>query len=259
MNQWALVTGASRGIGLDLARGLALRGYSLILTARDEALLKQVSSELKADFSVNTLIFSADLSQPDEREKLRSFLEKQPHTIEVLINNAGFGFLGEFQDQDPKKMREMIQLNINTLTELTHTFFSQFVKRKSGYILNVASTAAFQAIPLFSAYAASKAYVLSLSEALHWEGKKHQVSVTVLCPGPVDTDFHGRAGTKDSVFINRFMAKSPEVAELGLKGLFSNQPLVVAGHLNRFLLFSLRFLPRKSAATVSASMMRKKV
>jgi len=149
----------------------------------------------------------------------------------------------------------MMNLNMIAVTDLSHYFFQHFQKNRKGFILNVASTAAFQPIPCFGLYSATKSFVLSLSQALQVEGKAQGIGVTVLCPGPVKTDFHERAGTHRSKFINRFMISALEVAEAGIKGLFSNTPIVIPGFTNKILVFSLRFLPREMVSVFSAKLM----
>jgi len=256
MDKWALITGASRGIGSELAKSLARRGYHLLLAGRDEAALAQVAAEIQKSFGVSTLTFSADLSVDSELQRLKSFLDSLPHSFEVLVNNAGFGFLGEFLQQDKNSISQMMNLNMRAVTELSQYFFNHFSQSKRGFILNVASTAAFQPVPFFSLYAATKAFVLSLSESLHVEGKKRGITVTVLCPGPVKTDFHQRAGTDKSKFIARFMQSASEVSEAGISGLFSGVPIVIPGLMNKVLVFSLRFVPRKMIAGISEKLMR---
>jgi len=255
MKGWALITGASKGIGAEIAKGLANRGYHLLLTARDEVALKQLAEKVQRDFGVSTLTFKADLTETSEIEKLKSFVGSLKVPFEILVNNAGFGFLGEFYQQNNQSVHQMMNLNMIALTELSHYFFQHFHKNKKGFILNVASTAAFQPIPYFGLYSATKSFVLSLSQALYVEGRTQGIGVTALCPGPVKTDFHDRAGTSKSTFINHFMLSASDVAEAGINGLFSNTPIVVPGVTNKILVFSLRFFPRKTIAVVSGRLL----
>lgn len=254
MKGWALITGASKGIGAEIAKGLAKRGYHLLLTARDEGALKQLAEQVQKDFGVSTLTFKADLTETSGVEKLKSFVDSLKDPFEILVNNAGFGFLGDFYQQDNPSIHQMMNLNMIAVTDLSHYFFQHFQKNKKGFILNVASTAAFQPIPYFGLYSATKSFILSLSQALYVEGKAQGIGVTVLCPGPVKTDFHERAGTSKSTFINRFMLPASNAAEAGIKGLFSNTPIVIPGFTNKLLVFSLRFFPRKTITVISGNL-----
>jgi len=255
-NGYAVVTGASQGIGEHLARKLAAQGYGLILVSRNLEKLTALSTELSQSFQIKAHPVACDLSTEAGVQQLIQFCSKHSSEIEVLINNAGFGDLGEFCDQKWEVYQEMIGLNVTGLTQLAHFFASQFKKNKRGSILNVASTAAFQPDPFFSVYGATKAYVLSLSEALKEELAPYNVQVSVLCPGPTDTPFHNRAGTSQSPFVTQYMTSVEEVAQQGIDGLFQKKTVIIPGLLNRFLIFTIRVSPRVAVAKLAAWMLK---
>jgi uncharacterized protein len=237
----ALVTGASGGIGEEIARQLANK-YRLVLVARSRDKLEAFAKELGG-----AEVIALDLAAPDATQKLMAQLESRGLTIEVLVNNAGFGEYGEFASLEASKLEQMIFLNINTLTMLTRALLPSMLTAKRGKILNVASTAAFMPGPLMAVYYASKAYVLSFGEALAEELKGTGVSVTTLCPGPVKTGFQNRAAMNDSKLlqnpINPMMSAS-EVAVQAVAAVEQNARLVIPGLMNQILAFLPRLMPR---------------
>ena len=190
---FALVTGASKGIGKSIAELLAARGYDLLLVARSADLLENVSIEIHNKTSRNCQWFAVDLSGDQAAESVFAWCEKNQYEVAVLVNNAGYGLSGLFEKYSEQEHADMLHVNIITLTKLTRLFLPSMLKLKAGYILNIASTAAYQAVPYLTAYAASKAYVLSFSRGLWQELRKTSVSVTCICPGPTDTNFVHRA------------------------------------------------------------------
>ncbi len=253
-NGYALITGASGGIGFDLAVLMASKGHNLILTARSEEKIANLARQLSKTHGIESVAFPADLSVEDDREKLLKFIRNNNYHIEILVNNAGFGDLGPFEHADWEKTHQMIQLNITALTYLTRELVPGMRKLKSGRILNVASVAAFMPGPLMSVYYASKAYVLSLSEALATELKSGGITVTTLCPGPVITGFQDRAAFKDPALMKILKPATPaEVAGYGYKAMMKGKRLAIPGLIYRFMIFSLRFSPRRM---VSAMVMR---
>jgi short-subunit dehydrogenase len=209
----ALVTGASGGIGLDLARLLAAGGHDLVLVARSEKKLQEIAQELSGRFKVRCQAMPADLSKPDGVEAVMAGVAAQGLQIDVLVNNAGFGLSGEFAKTDLARELEMIRLNVATLTALTKRVLPGMLERRRGRILNVASTAAFQPAPLLSVYAATKAYVLSFSEAIATELGGTGVTVTALCPGPTVTGFAAAADMTESALFKKMPTmRSEDVA-----------------------------------------------
>ena len=194
-----------------------------------------------------------DLSKAGAAAKLVSDLDAAGEQIEILINNAGFGLIGRFAELDSKRLRQMIDLNVGTLTDLCRTVAPAMVKRKSGGILNVASTAAFQAGPNMAVYFATKAYVLSFTEALHEELKPHGVKVSCLCPGPTRTEFGEVAGFGGHAAFDKVAMESPEVVEAGLQGLDRNHAVVVPGLVNKITAASTRFAPRSVVRKIAGS------
>jgi uncharacterized protein len=242
----ALITGASGGIGEQLARVFASHGHNVVLVARSQDKLEALAAELSTKHGVKTYPVKADLANPTAGALLVEQLDQQL-PIDILVNNAGFGDYGEFAAGPLDKQLEMIQLNIATLTELTHRFLPQMLSRKQGYILQVASTAAFMPGPLMSVYYASKAYVLSFSEALREELKGSGVHISALCPGPVATGFQGRADMGQSkLFSNPLnpLMESSTVANAGYAGLMQGQGVIIPGFMNKFLAILPRFMPR---------------
>lgn len=238
----ALVTGASSGIGLDLARLLAADGYHVILVARSEEKLRTLAGELG-----NASVIVADLAQSPAPEEL--FAKSGP--VDVLINNAGYGLVGAFVETDLKKELEMIQLNIASLTHLTKLYLRPMVERRSGRILNVASTAAFQPGPLMAVYYASKAYVLSFSEAIADELRNSGVTVTALCPGPTATGFAGAAGMESTrLFTLAAPMSSAAVARFGYQAMLRGTRVAVPGMRNKLLTQSLRVTPRRMVTSI---------
>jgi short-subunit dehydrogenase len=244
----ALITGASAGLGVDFARQLSARGHRLVLVARRKDRLDALAEELG-----NARAVAIDLSKANAGAKLMADVEAAGEQIETLVNNAGFGLIGRFAKGDAKRLREMIDLNVGALTDLCRAVAPQMVARKSGAILNVASTAAFQPGPNMAVYFATKAFVLSLTEALHEELKPHGVRVTCLCPGPTRTEFGDVAGFGGSGLFDRVAMESPEVVEAGLKALDKNRAVIVAGVFNKIGAASTRFAPRSVVRRIAGA------
>ncbi len=234
-----LITGASAGLGAEFARQCGGRGDELVLVARRRDRLDSLAVELGG--RVHVLV--ADLSLPDAAASLIDQVEAEGLTVDVLINNAGFGLVGRFGQLSLDRQREMVDLNVRTPTELCRLVLPPMLERGHGAILNLASTAAFQAGPGFAVYFASKAYMLSFTEALHQELKGSGIKVSALCPGPTATEFGTVAGYRDGRF-DGFLADAATVAAAGLKGLDRNRAVVVPGLLNKATAQATRFVPR---------------
>jgi short-subunit dehydrogenase len=238
----ALVTGASSGIGLEMSKELSRAGYELILVARSENKLRAVAKELG-----NAKVIVADLALPDEPQKVF----ERAGAVDVLVNNAGFGVSGPFAETDLAKELEMIQVNISALTAMTKLFLRPMVERNSGHIVNVASTAAFQAGPLMAVYYATKAYVLSFSEAIADELRDTEVKVTALCPGPTATGFAEVAGmTSSRLFSLMKPMSSREVARYAVPAMERGTRVAIPGVGNRLLIQSLRISPRRLVTAI---------
>jgi short-subunit dehydrogenase len=235
----ALITGASAGLGVDFARQLSKRGHRLVLVARRKERLQVLAKELGAARSV-----AIDLSKANAGAKLMADLEGAGEQVEVLINNAGFGLIGRFAELDGRRLRQMIDLNVGTLTDLCRAVAPGMIRRKSGSILNVASLAGFQPGPNMAVYFATKAYVLSFTEALHEELKPHGIHVSCLCPGPTRTEFGAVAGFGGNSMFERVAMESPQVVGAGLAALDRNHAVMVPGWMNKVTAASTRFAPR---------------
>ncbi|MBF0122183.1 MAG: SDR family oxidoreductase [Candidatus Omnitrophica bacterium] len=242
-----LITGASSGIGAELAHCFAQDGYNLVLIARREKELKEIAAKIQKQYSVEVRVIAKDLSRPDAPHELYQELNQVGVTIDILVNNAAFGNYGFFISNNIKRELEMLSLNVSALTHLTSLFAKGMVERKQGKILNVASTAAFQPGPLMATYFASKAYVLSFSEALTNELQGTGVSVTCLCPGPTETEFSKVAGTYGLKLPKRQRMSAKDVAMIGYRGLMKRKTVVIAGLSNKILVIGSKFLPRSIA------------
>jgi short-subunit dehydrogenase len=251
---FALVTGASGGIGYELARLLATGGHNLVLVARSGNLLEEMARELETDFGVRVTPMAMDLSDPEAADRLYEALTAEGAEVEVLVNNAGFGTYGDFAATDLGAELAMLQVNLVALTHFTKLFLRPMLERGSGRILNVASTAAFQPGPRMAVYFATKAYVLSFSEALAEELAGSGVSVTVLCPGPTQTGFQKRASMGTSAMGREFgMADAHSVARAGYEGMLSGRRVVIPGLRNRVGTRLPRFLPRRLVTRMVAA------
>ncbi len=250
---WALVTGASSGLGVEFAKRLAARGVNLALTARTEAPMLRLADDIRRAHGVEVVVEPLDLSLPGSADALRQRLDERAIDPAILVNNAGFGLNSAFIDHNPERVRAMLQLNVVSLTELSHVFGRRMAARGRGHILMVASLAAYQPDPLLAAYGASKAYVLSLGEALHVE-LAPKVGVTVLSPGLMDTGFNDASGFQTPPSLKATQLLPAAVARIGLDAMFAGRPSVVAGRLNRVMAFGSRLLPRHFAAQTSYNM-----
>ncbi len=239
----ALITGASGGIGKEFAQLFAGNGYNLVLVARSEEKLKHIAQELESLYKIKVTVLVEDLAKPNTASKLYAEIKKRGIIIDTLINNAGFGDLQDFVEEDLNTVMEMLQLNVTTLTELTSIFVKDMKARGSGKILNIASTAAFQPLPKFAVYAATKAYVLHFTEALHYELRNTAIKISVLCPGPTSTGFNKRANAEESNFLKNGM-DSKTVAQIGYNGLMKNKMTVIAGFKNKLMSLS-RTIPSR--------------
>ena len=244
-----LITGASAGLGVEFARQCSKRGDDLVLVARRRDRLEQLAGQLQGKVHV----FAADLSLPDAAASLIDRLDAEGLTVDVLINNAGFGGGGSFEEQSLERQRDMINLNVRTLTELTKLVLGPMRERNSGAILNVASTAAFQPGPGAAVYFATKSYVLSFTEALHQELKGTGIKVSALCPGATATEFGEVAGYTGRQ-LKRFSADPRAVVAAGLRGLDKNKAVVVPGFGNKASAQASRFMPRAVMRRVVAAM-----
>lgn len=243
----ALITGASSGLGLEMARLFARDGHSLILAARRRALLEQAAKELsEVGPGIRVEVLDIDLGVPDAGTVLFSKVQKLGLRVDFLVNNAGFGSSGEFAQLPLAKELQMIDLNVRTLVELTRLFLPQMIERGEGRVLNVGSMAGFQPGPYMATYYATKAFVNSFSEALHEELRGTGVTCTVLAPGATATEFARSAGAEGSTLFqqSKLVASSAEVAASGYRAMMSGCVLAIPGLLNRIQMQGLRFFPR---------------
>jgi short-subunit dehydrogenase len=255
----ALITGASSGIGAELARIHASRGGDLVITARRRKELEQLKGDLESAHGCQVHVIVKDLAEPGARQAIYNELTSQGMRIDYLINNAGFGYYGLFYRQDWARNEAMIEVNILALAALTRLFLPEMVARRSGRILNVGSMAGFLPGPLQAVYYATKAFVVSFSEALANELAGTGVTVTALCPGPVETEFAERAGTREARGFAR-MASPRKVARAGYDAMLRGRTIIVPGPLNKLTIHGLlRLAPRSLAMRISRSLMEKRL
>lgn len=248
----AIITGASAGIGREFARLCARDGFDVALIARSQPELESLASEIRNSTGRKAWVLAKDLSLASAPAEIFQQVSGLGVPIDVLINNAGFGLLGRFWELDDSQQVNMIQLNITALTHLTRLFLPGMIERRGGRILNVASTAAFQPGPLMSVYYASKAYVVSFSEAVHNECRDSGVTVTCLCPGPTRTEFQKRAGASTAKLFNsgRVM-DAATVARIGVAAMKAGKPLSIPGRMNAAMAFLTRFAPIQLTASMA--------
>ena len=248
----ALITGASGGIGYELAKLFAKDHYNLVLVARSSDKLNQVASQLRQQFGLNVEAMALDLAEDQSVKMLFEHLKGEKLEVDVLVNNAGFGVFGEFAEMPEEEILGQVQLNVVALTHLTRLFLPAMIERRQGKIMNVASTAAFQPGPLMAVYYATKAYVLSFSEALANEVAGTGVVVSCFCPGATDTGFQKRAGIENSRLFKKIGAMNVEtVARDGYRGLMAGKTLVISGTRNWLVAESVRLAPRKWVTAMS--------
>ena len=241
--EYVLITGASSGIGYELAKLYARSGQNLILIARNIDRLKKVESELNK-YNVEIKILSLDISKNYDIEKLFNYVEINNLNINTLINNAGIGTFGDFKEIEWEKEEALIDINIKSLTRLTKYFLPKIIGNKNGGILNVASTAAFCSGPRMATYYASKAYVLNLTEAIYEECKEYGIKVSCLCPGPVKTSFQSKAGINKSESAKKYLMDAEEVAKISYKEFKKGKLIIIPGIKNKLLVMGNKFLPR---------------
>lgn len=243
---YALITGASKGIGKALAVELAKRKYNLLLLARSADLLAALALELKETYNVETAFLAIDLSVPDADEKILQWCTLNNYTINILVNNAGFGLAGPFERYSRNENAALLQVNILSLVQLCQAFLPMLRAQPRSYILNVASSSAYQSVPLLNLYSSSKAFVLHFSRSLSHELKNSSVSVTALSPGPTDTDFPNRAqmNEKTKKTAVKFNMSPEEVARIAVKALFASKREVVPGFINKLGVCLVWLLPK---------------
>lgn len=243
-DRWALVTGASSGIGAAIARLLAERGRPLVLSARRRDRLDALAAELAGRHGVRVEVVPADLERPEAPDALLDAVAERGIALHTLVNNAGFGLRGRFAELPADQLAGMVQLNVAAPTRLARRLLPELIARRSGGILNVGSVVGFLPGPNMAVYFATKAYLLSLSEALHEEAKPHGVVVTVLCPGSTETEFASRADLHMGRGARAVTMSAEEVAKLGLDGYARGEAVVVAGRINRAMTVGVQLLPR---------------
>ncbi|HEV2012475.1 MAG TPA: SDR family oxidoreductase [Candidatus Dormibacteraeota bacterium] len=250
MSKTALITGASSGIGYELALLFAADGFDCILVARSHDKLKALAARLEGDHRVKTLVLPKDLSKPSAVDEIYEEVSAASMEVDVLVNNAGFPVFGLFSETDLEVELEMLQVNVVALTALTKLFLRGMVARRHGRMMNLASTAAFEPGPLMAVYYASKAYVLSFSEALANEVRGSGVTVTALCPGPTRTGFQKRGVMEDSRLVQGQIADARSVALAGYRGLMAGKTIVIPGFTNKLVPWIVRVSPRGTVTRV---------
>jgi uncharacterized protein len=247
-----LITGAASGIGLALAKEFAKHGHNLVLTSRVRSELREVAGELTSKYNVEVGTIAADLQDPNGPEQLFDAIRREAVLIDILVNNAGLGFRGRFWEIPIENQMNIIRVNIEAVVRTAHLFLPQMIRRNHGRIMNTASIAGFEPGPLLAVYHASKAFVLSFTEALATELERTEISVTALCPGPTDTDFFPKAGMVETKAFQKAHVMAPqEVAELGYKGLMRGDRTVVTGGSNKALVFARRFMTEGAQAKMN--------
>ena len=245
MKQTALITGASGGLGLSFVNIFARDGYDIVLVARNGERLEEIKKEIEAKYNVNAMVVAVDLCAQNGAEQVFDATSKAGIKVDVLVNNAGFGDFGEFYKSDLNKQTRMVDLNCIALMQLCHLYLPDMIKNGKGNILNVDSIAAFQAGPLMSVYYATKAFVLSFSQALTRELKGTGVKVTALCPGPIKTNFDSAADLGESGLFKNLKVWEPDVvAEFGYKNMKRGKSLCICGFVNKLIVFANRLAPR---------------
>jgi uncharacterized protein len=244
VSKTALITGASSGIGYELALLFAADGFDCILVARSHDKLKELAARLEGEHRVKTLVLSKDLAKPSAVDEIYEEVSSASMEVDVLVNNAGFPVFGLFSETDLEVELEMLQVNVVALTALTKLFLRGMVARRHGRVMNLASTAAFEPGPLMAVYYASKAYVLSFSEALANEVRGTGVTVTALCPGPTRTGFQKRGVMEDSRLVQGQIADARSVALAGYRGLMAGKTIVIPGFTNKLVPWIARTSPR---------------
>ena len=242
---YALISGASKGIGKAIAFELAKRNYNILLTARSAELLSQVANEIKNTYQVKVSFFSLDLSELNAPQKLFNWCIENNFPVSILVNNAGFGLSGYFEKIPARETTNLLQLNIIAPTQLCRLFIPILKEQTQSYILNIASSAAYQAVPMLSVYAASKAYILKFSRGLKHELTHTNISVTCLSPGPTDTDWAKSANVSEKVLkmADKLNMTPQKVAAIGVKAMFKKQTEVIAGFTNKLGAFMAWLLP----------------
>jgi short-subunit dehydrogenase len=252
--KWSLITGASAGIGLELAKLLAAGGSHLVLTARRVDRLEKLAADLANQFGVKVELFPADLIRPEAPAQIYEFTTKRNIEIELLVNNAGFGAFGYVHEIPADRMTEMVQVNCSAVVQLTRLYVPGMVERRHGDVLILASTAAFQAVPFISVYAATKAFDLSFAEGIAEELRPFGVRVCALCPGSTNTEFQKVAEQPDRAF--RSAETAEKVARVGLEALARGKSFVISGARNRLMMEAQRIAPRRFVVKTAAKIMR---
>ena len=258
MKNTALITGSSNGIGLELAKVHASKGGDLVLVARNKSKLDELKTELEKQFKVSVYTIGKDLSVTNAAQEIYDETNKQNIQVDYLINNAGFGDFGMFVETNWNKELQMINLNITTLTHFTKLYLQDMVKRRSGKIMNVASTAAFQSGPTMAVYCATKAYVLSFTEAVSNEVSDKGITITALCPGATETGFQAAGGMEESeLFKGKKLPTAKEVADYGYTSMIKGKRVAIHGIMNYIMSNSIRFIPRAMVLKVSRKLLDK--
>ena len=243
---YALITGASRGIGKSIAETLASKGNNLLLVSRSEEALKELSHSIIQKYKVKVDYLAIDLATADAAEQIYIWYVSKKYRINILVNNAGYGLWGDFDKRSIQSHNEMLQLNMLTVVQLTHALLPELKSHPKSYILNVASTAAYQAVPTLSLYAASKSFVLLFTRGIRLELKNSGVSVSCLCPGPTSTDFVERAGMSNAIKqkAETFSMTAEQVALIGIKGMYNGKAEIIPGLLNKIIVVATAWLPK---------------
>lgn len=244
---YALITGASKGIGKAIAFELAAKGYNLLLVARSEDLLRQTGDEIKSRHAVQVRHFAIDLSAHDAAQAIFQFAQQHALAVSILVNNAGYGLSGPFESYSLEQHLNMMQVNCTSVVQLTHLFLPQLKQQPGSHILNISSSAAYQAVPYLSVYAASKSFVLSFSRGLRYELRKTAVNITCVCPGSTDTDFATRAqvGEKAMKTAQKVNMTAEQVGKAAVNAMFSKKAEVITGAINKLGGFLTWLLPKK--------------